>query len=115
MMFAASKWFRDTVGEWDEKYAGANYDDCDMGLTALIKGCKNLQCQSVYIQHLQGISVGFGHLCGGANQQRFIEKWGKETFNKLGTGQLWIDLHKDETISRKVEEARRNLDASKLF
>jgi len=115
MMFVASKWFRDTVGEWDELYDGANYDDSDMGLTAILKGCKNLQSQTVYIQHLQGISVGFGHLYGGTNQRRFIEKWGKETFDKLRGGQLWIDLHKDENTSRKEEEALRNLDASELF
>lgn len=96
MMFAASKWFRDTVGEWDELYEGANYDDCDMGLTAITKGCKNLQSQTVFLQHLQGVSYGFGHLQNsGINQQRFIEKWGKPMFDELATGVLWQKLHRE--------------------
>lgn len=96
MMFAASKWFRDTVGEWDELYDGANYDDCDMGLTAITKGYKNLQSQTVFLQHLQGVSYGFGHLQNsGINQQRFIEKWGKPMFDELATGNVWMRLHRE--------------------
>lgn len=103
MMFAASKSFRDSVGEWDELYGGANYDDCDMGLTAILKDCMNLQCQSVYIQHLQGASIGFGHLCDvdifgvDRNQKRFIEKWGRQTWEELATGALWRRLHAEKS------------------
>lgn len=92
MMFVASKWFRDAVGEWDELYEGANYDDCDMGLTAILKGCKNLQSQTVFLQHLQGVSYGHGHLVGD-NSQRFIEKWGKQMFDEMGDA--WIRLHRE--------------------
>lgn len=96
MMFAASTWFRDTVGEWDEKYTGANYDDCDMGLTALIKGCKNLVSESVFLQHLQGVSIGVGQLQdSGINQQRFTEKWGKQMWNEMATGHIWVRLHEE--------------------
>jgi GT2 family glycosyltransferase len=94
MIFLASKSFRDKVGEWDEQYTGSGYDDCDMGITAILKGCKNLQSQTVYIQHLQGASIGVGQLQGsGVNQQRFIEKWGKQWLDKMGD--VWIRLHKE--------------------
>jgi GT2 family glycosyltransferase len=96
MIFLASKSFRDRVGEWDEQYVGGCYDDCDMGMTAILKGCKNLQSQTVYIQHLQGVSIGFGALQNqGINAERFIEKWGKETFDELATGYLWKKLHRE--------------------
>jgi GT2 family glycosyltransferase len=94
MIFLTSKRFRDKVGEWDEHYVGGCYDDCDMGMTAILKGCKNLQSQTVYIQHLQGVSIGFGALQDeGINAEAFRKKWGEDTFNKLQTGRLWIDLH----------------------
>jgi GT2 family glycosyltransferase len=94
MIFLASKSFKDKVGEWDEQYLGSGYDDCDMGITAILKGCKNLQSQTTYIQHLQGASIGVGQLQdSGINQQRFIDKWGKEWLDKMGD--VWIRLHRE--------------------
>jgi len=94
MIFLASKSFKDKVGEWDEQYMGSGYDDCDMGITAILKGCKNLQSQTTYIQHLQGASIGVGQLQdSGINQQRFIDKWGKEWLDKMGD--VWIRLHRE--------------------
>jgi len=94
MIFGASKWFRDVVGEWDERYTGANFDDCDMGITAIMKGCKNLISHRVYIHHLQGASIGFGVLRDRVtNAKVFIEKWGRQMFDEMQTGRLWIRLH----------------------
>jgi GT2 family glycosyltransferase len=96
MIFAASKWFRDIVGEWDERYTGANYDDCDMGITAILKGCKNLISHTTFIHHLQSMSKGFGALWDSVtNSKVFIKKWGKEMWNEMETGQLWIRLHRE--------------------
>ena len=96
MIFAASKWFRDVVGEWDERYTGAHYDDNDMGITAILKGCKNLQSHSTYIHHLQGASTGFGALQDYVtNAKVFIEKWGRQMWDEMESGQLWIRLHRE--------------------
>lgn len=110
MMFAASKWFRDSVGEWDERYTGANYDDCDMGIVAILKGCKNLHSQTTYVHHLQGVSVGFGVLWDRTvNAKVFVKKWGKEMFDDMQTGQLWKILHlKNSDYRRKMRVMGHN-------
>lgn len=99
MIFVASKRFRDVVGEWDERYIGANWDDCDMGLTAIIKGCMNLQSHTTYIHHLQGLSIGYGALrdYGGVdvNAEAFIKKWGRDVFEDLRTGRIWRKIREN--------------------
>lgn len=98
-MFLASKNFRDKIGDWDERYAGGNYDDCDMGITTLTKGLKNLQSQTTFIQHLRGISIGQGVVTDmGVNAKVFVEKWGNPMFDEMQTGQLWIRLHREQLL-----------------
>ena len=91
MMFAASKWFRDTVGEWDERYEGSNYDDIDMALTAITKGCEILQSTNVFVQHLQSLTNGYGNLIT-PNINKFMEKWNLTL--PIGCTDLFANLRK---------------------
>ena len=92
MMFAASKWFRDTVGEWDERYEGSNYDDVDMALMAITKGCEVLQSTNVFVQHLQSLTNGYGNLIK-HNAEKFIEKW--HLTPPIGSTDLFAKLRKE--------------------
>jgi hypothetical protein len=92
MMFAASKRFRDTVGEWDERYDGSNYDDVDMALMAITKGCEVLQSTNVYVQHLQSLTNGYGNLIKN-NGEKFIEKW--HLTPPIGSTDLFAKLRKE--------------------
>ena len=101
MMFISSKKFftgesqggSDGVGYCDEKYVGWGYDDCDWGITALMKGKKNLKSQTSLIGHIEGLSFGFvAHIMKG-NQDIFVEKFGIDIWNEMQNGSLWIRLH----------------------
>lgn len=104
MMFIAGPQFFDDVGPCDENFTGANYDDSDWGIRALLAGKKNLQSTGALVGHIGGLS--FSHKRKGPpaeiwrtianNEQVFIAKHGQAIFDEMQTGQLWLRLHRDQ-------------------
>jgi GT2 family glycosyltransferase len=94
MSFIAGKDFFNTVGLYDENFTGWGWEDNDMGVRALIKGCKVLQTHDVYIEHASGLTRGIGKDGNtGRTYDYFLEKWGKSMTDDLQSGKLWVDLH----------------------
>lgn len=102
MMFIAGPRFFDAVGPCDESMTGFNFDDSDWGMRALMCGKRNLQSTGALVGHVSFLS--FGPLmkssvwsAGAAdNAKLFIDKWGREIFDEMQTGQLWIRLHEEQ-------------------
>lgn len=101
MMFIASRDAINKAGYCDENFLGWGYDDSDWGIRALKNGVKNLQSQTSLIGHLIGSTTthpkfkNFSSQIKG-NDQVFIDKWGRDIFDEMQTGQLWIRLHKEQ-------------------
>jgi hypothetical protein len=97
MMFCASPRFFDAVGECDERFLGANYDDCDWGIRALLAGKKNLQSTGALVGHIAGFTFfGPAVLSSlGLNDRIFIDKWGQAVWDEMQTGSLWTRLHRE--------------------
>lgn len=94
MSFIAGKDFFNNVGLYDENFTGWGWEDNDIGIRALIKGCKILQTHDVYIEHASGLTRGIGKDAKfGRTYDYFLEKWGKSMTNDLQSGKLWTDLH----------------------
>lgn len=101
MMFIASpECFAGTggVGNCDEQYLGANYDDSDWGIRALLAGKKNLKSTGALIGHIEGLSFYAPKrvLDPVDNAQLFIAKWGRSLFDEMQTGALWQRLHREQ-------------------
>lgn len=102
MMFATAPSFFDAVGECDERFVGANYDDCDWGIRALQAGKWNLQSQSALVGHIQGMTFFNPALprnervSAEVNAQAFITKWGRGVFDEMQSGALWRRLHEEQ-------------------
>lgn len=102
MMFIAGRRFFDDVGLCDESMTGFNFDDSDWGMRALMHGKRNLQSTGALVGHVSFLS--FGPLMKSSawtakaadNAKLFIDKWGREIFDEMQTGQLWIRLHKEQ-------------------
>jgi hypothetical protein len=98
MMFIASPECFTDVGECDEQYLGANYDDSDWGIRALLAGKKNLKSTGALIGHIEGLSFyAPQHVLNPIdNAQLFIAKWGRPLFDEMQTGALWQRLHSEQ-------------------
>jgi hypothetical protein len=102
MMFIAGAHFFDDVGPCDEDYSGLNYDDCDWGMRALMKGKRNLQSTGALLGHIASLS--FGPLVttpewlakAADNGKIFVAKWGQALFDEMQTGHLWQRLHREQ-------------------
>lgn len=102
MMFIASPRFFDAVGICDETMSGFNFDDSDWGIRALKCGKKNLQSTGALVGHISALS--FGPLLkskdwldkAADNATIFISKWGREMFDEMQTGKLWVRLHREQ-------------------
>lgn len=99
MFMGTNKVFRD-IGECDEDFVGLNYDDQDWGIRALLAGKKNLQSQTSLIGHVEGLSFCHKNIYNkrSSNESVFINKWGKEMFDEMQTGKLWIRLHEEQRL-----------------
>jgi GT2 family glycosyltransferase len=98
MMFIASPRFFDAVGECDEEYTTANFDDSDWGMRALMVDKKNLKSTGALMGHVEGLTFytsGF-HTVGTDNTQIFIKKWGRPLFDEMHSGELWRRLHHEQ-------------------
>lgn len=88
------------IGYNDERYrAHGAYSDNDWGITALIKGKKNLKSQTCLMGHIERLSNYPGvHTAERSklNMNIFIEKWGRNMWDEMQTGQLWTRLHKEQ-------------------
>jgi hypothetical protein len=102
MMFIAGPHFFDDVGPCDENFSGMNYDDCDWGMRALMRGKRNLQSTGALLGHISSLSFGplvrtSAWLAKAAdNGKIFVAKWGQDLFDEMQTGQLWRRLHRDQ-------------------
>jgi GT2 family glycosyltransferase len=97
MMFAARPSFFDTVGACDEMFTGANYDDSEWGMRALMAGKRNLTSQTALVGHVEGLSFGVaGTIAPASNEEVFVRKWGRELFEELNSGRLWLRLHEEQ-------------------
>ena len=102
MMFMSRREFFDKelggIGECDENFVGMNYDDQDWGIRALLAGKKNLKSQRCLIGHIEGLSFFQPNILKMLtnNDKIFVQKWGKDLFDEMQTGQLWIRLHKEQ-------------------
>jgi GT2 family glycosyltransferase len=99
MMFIASPRFFDAVGECDEAYTAANFDDSDWGIRALMAGKKNLKSTGALVGHVEGLTFytpGFRTIGDADNEQVFIKKWGRALFDEMHTGALWKRLHREQ-------------------
>lgn len=102
MMFIAGPHFFDDVGPCDEDYSGLNYDDCDWGMRALMRGKRNLQSTGALLGHIASLS--FGPLVrtsewrdkAADNGKIFVAKWGQAIFDEMQTGHLWQRLHREQ-------------------
>jgi hypothetical protein len=94
MMYCAAPTFFDAVGGCDETFTGLNYGDCDWGLRALRCGKKNLTSQGSLMGHISGLTFFHPLVHAGLddNHQRFIAKWGIDTFRELQDGSIWHKL-----------------------
>lgn len=103
MMYAAAPEFFDDIGGCDESFVGVNFGDCDWGMRVLLTNKKNLISQGCLIQHIAGITFNNQgvreHFDN--NDQRFIQKWGMETFLQLQDGSVWIKLHQEQRDRRE--------------
>ncbi len=97
MYMSTKKFFRD-IGECDENFVGINYDDQDWGIRALLAGKKNLKSQTCLIGHVEGLSFFNKNIINkrGYNDNIFINKWGRDIFDEMQTGHLWIRLHEEQ-------------------
>jgi hypothetical protein len=97
MMFISRKSFFNAIGHYDERYIGINFDDNDMGITALMKGKKNLKSQTSLIGHVQGLSFCSPNIKTRImnNDNIFIEKWGRGIWDEMQNGSLWVRLHNE--------------------
>lgn len=103
MMFISSKKCFDDrnggIGDCDESFLGWGYDDNDWGIRALMTGKKNLKSQGCLMGHIEGLTFynkdfppkKFSH-----NADIFIKKWGRNIWDEMETGQLWIRLHNEQ-------------------
>lgn len=112
MMFIAGVRFFDDVGPCNEAFTGANFDDSEWGMRALMRGKRNLQSTGALVGHLGSSGMGptFGPLVhteawrNGAsdNARVFINKWGQALFDEMQTGKLWIRLHREQWTEGEV-------------
>ena len=104
MMFISSKKFFKDVGGNDERYIYRRHDDDDWGITALMKGKKDLKSQTSLIGHMVHMTLGhnkFPFFTNKSNEKLFIEKWGRPIFDEMITGKIWIRLH-NEQLNKKM-------------
>jgi GT2 family glycosyltransferase len=103
MMWIARPEFFDAVGLCDEEMRGINFDDSDWGIRALLANKRNLQSCTALIGHVEGLTF-FNPKYTQApvdNAQVFIKKWGREMFDEMQTGTLWVRLHKEQDERRR--------------
>jgi hypothetical protein len=97
MMFATRPSFFEAVGECDETFLGANYDDSDWGIRALKAGKRSLVSQSCLMGHAENLSFRYAkEMTPADNQATFVAKWGPEVFESLLSGKLWPKLHREQ-------------------
>ena len=93
MMFIARPSFFDVVGPCDEAFAGANYDDVDWGMRALIAGKHSLRSRTALVGHIEGLTfINAGPLIPMRNDQVFRDKWGDVVFDEMISGAIWAQL-----------------------
>lgn len=100
MMFIAGSRFFDAVGPCDESYTGADFDDNDWGIRALMCGKRHLRSSGALVGHIASLS--FKPLAATAewlarasnNRRVFIDKWGQRVFDEMQTGEIWPRLHR---------------------
>lgn len=99
MMYVASKSYAQFKGsEWDERYKSGGYEDNDVGISTIINGGKNLQSHTTFVHHMIGHSrsaYAQTNAVAVNNKDTFIAKWGRQMWDDMETGQLWIRLHKE--------------------
>ncbi len=105
MSFIITHAFFKTAGLYDEDFTSFGWEDNEMGIRALMKGLKVLKTHSVFVHHAPAASAGRGpgHTSGANPHDVFVKKYGKQAWNAMESGQLWITLHKKQYIK---EESR---------
>jgi hypothetical protein len=102
MMFIAGRSYFDAVGPCDERYTGADFDDNDWGIKALMSGRRHLRSTGALIGHIASLS--FKPLRetpewlarASDNRKVFIDKWGQVVFDEMQTGEIWKRLHREQ-------------------
>jgi len=100
LVAVALLWRRETfdrLGEFDERFTPASYEDDDYSLRSLQAGYRNIVANDVFIDHVGSAS----HLPNGidfaeirlANRRRFIEKWGDAAPPLLTAGWAAFEEH----------------------
>lgn len=96
MLFCTRKKTMQLIGPCEE-WGGKDFDDVDWGLRALMKGVKVLQSHTTYVMHLQGLTFNYpGVERLPSNAELFIRKWGREIFNKVQDGSVWVEMHEKQ-------------------
>jgi hypothetical protein len=102
MMFMAGGRFFDAVGPCDENYSGADFDDNDWGIRALMCGKRHLRSTGSLIGHI--VSLSFKPATAmpewlaraSDNKKIFIDKWGPIVFDEMMSGEIWSRLHQQQ-------------------
>lgn len=98
MMYCAAPSFFDRIGGCDETFTGLNYGDCDWGIRALLAGKRNLKSQGALLGHMSGLTFYHPAMMLDDNHQRFIDKWGLDSFRELQDGSIWLRLHRAQDL-----------------
>lgn len=100
--YMASRKFFEEVGPYDETLNRTN--DRDYGIRALLTSCRNLMSNHVYLHHIGGLHSHSGvynsHEYDG--YAAFKSKWGLKAWQAMLTGMMWIKLHNNRPLIRKL-------------
>ena len=110
LVAVALLWRRETfdrLGEFDERFTPASYEDDDYSLRSLQAGYRNIVANDAFIDHVGSAS----HLPNGidfaeirlANCRRFIEKWGDAAPRLLAAG--WATFEEHAALLRPDQHA----------